>query len=145
MCSARDTHFRALTPGWHLASISSQTALGPSQDLDKQTSKWEQTSQNKKERKDKCCSPTNTPSRFMYPTYETYTCKYLLDCGIYTKGALTLKWPNQGSFNIPKLMCVCAQHTWLGKVSHKIKQTEWNAYFVWYLKTSKRRHGKVTF
>ena len=37
----------------------------------------------------------------------TYTCKYLLDCGSYTKGTLVLKWPDQGSFNIPKLMCLC--------------------------------------
>ena len=30
------------------------------------------------------------------------------------------------------------------KASHKIKQTEWNAYFDWYLEVSKIENNRVT-
>ena len=35
-------------------------------------------------------------------------------------------------------------HTQSEKDSHKIKQTEWNAYFDWYLEASKRGNDRVT-
>ena len=70
--------------------------------------------------------PTNTPAKFMYNMYGAHTCRYLVNWGIYTKGDPNLKWPNWCSFDIPKLIILHAQ---LEKASHKIKQTEWNAYF----------------
>ena len=51
------------------------------------------------------------------------------------------KWSNWGSFGIQKLIFLCTQ---LEKSSHKIKQTEWNAYFDWYLEASKRGNDRVT-
>ena len=35
-------------------------------------------------------------------------------------------------------------HTQSEKDSHKIKQTEWNAYFDWYLEASKKGNDTVT-
>lgn len=42
---------------------------------------------------------TNTPARFMYNTYGA-----LVNWRNYTEGDLNLKWPNWGSFDIPKLI-----------------------------------------
>ena len=47
---------------------------------------------------------TNIPGRFMYNTYRTHTCKYILNWRNYTKRDFNLKWPNLGSFGIPKLI-----------------------------------------
>ena len=47
---------------------------------------------------------TNTPARFMYNMYGAHTCKYLVNYRNYTKRDLNLKWPNWGSFDIPKLI-----------------------------------------
>ena len=73
--------------------------------------------------------------------YKTHTCEFLLNWGNYTEGDLNLKWPNWGSFDISKLIFWCAQ---LEKAGHKFKQTEWNAYFDWYLEDSKRGNDRVT-
>ena len=75
---------------------------------------------------------TNTPARFMYNTYRAHICKYIVNWGNYTKGALNLKWPNWGSFDIPKLILLHAQ---LEKAGH--------AYIDWYLEASKTGNYRV--
>ena len=52
---------------------------------------------------------TNTLARFMYNTYRAHTCKYIINWRNYTKKDLSLKWPNWGSFDILKLIFLCAQ------------------------------------
>ena len=52
---------------------------------------------------------TNTPARFIYNKYGAHTCKYLVNWENYTKSNLNLKWPNWGSFDIPKLVLLHAQ------------------------------------
>ena len=52
---------------------------------------------------------TNTLARFMYNMYRAHTCKYLVNYRNYTKRDLNLKWPNWGSFDIPRLIFLHAQ------------------------------------
>ena len=73
---------------------------------------------------------TNTPARFMY---RAHTCKYLVNWRNYTERDRNLKWPNWGSFDIPKLIFL---HTQLEKASH--------ACFDWYLGPSKRGNDRGT-
>ena len=65
--------------------------------------------------------------------YKTYTCKFLLIWGNYTKRDPNQKWPNWSSFDIPKLIFTGTE---LEKAGHNVKQTGWNAYFDWYLEAS---------
>lgn len=51
-----------------------------------------------------------------------------------TKNNLKLQWPLWGTFDLPKLIFL---RTKLEDHSSKIKQTEWDAYFNWYLEASK--------
>ena len=76
---------------------------------------------------------SNTPARLMYNTYRTHACKYLVNWENYTKSDLNLKWPNWGSFDIPKLILLHAQ---LEKAGH--------AYIDWYLEASKTGNYRVT-
>ena len=69
----------------------------------------------------------------MYNTHRAHTRKYLVNWRNYTERNLTLKWPNWGSFDIPKLLFLRAQ---LEKPCH--------AYLDWYLEASKRGNGRVT-
>ena len=73
---------------------------------------------------------TNTLARFMYNTYRAHTCKYLINWRNYTKRDLNLKWPNWGSFDILKLIFLCAQ---LEKAGHALVS-----------KTSKTGNDRVT-
>ena len=75
-------------------------------------------SQNQKGGASESQPPTNTPAKFMYNMYGVHTCKYLVNWGIYTKGDPNLKWPNWGSFCIPKLIFLLAK---LEKAGHKIR------------------------
>ena len=52
-----------------------------------------------------------------------------------TKDNLPLQWSKWGTFDLPKLVYLHAQ--WK-KADYKITQTEWEAYFHWYLEASKR-------
>ena len=83
-------------------------------------------SQNQKGGASESQPPTYTLAKFMYNMYRVHTCKHLVNWGTYTKADPNLKWPNWGSFCIPKLIFLLAQ---LEKAGCKIKQTEWNAYF----------------
>ena len=76
---------------------------------------------------------TNTAARFLYNTYGAHTCKYQVNWKNYTKRDLNLKWPNWRSFDISKLIFLCAQ---LEKAGH--------AYFDWYIEASKRGNDRVT-
>ena len=76
---------------------------------------------------------SNIPARFMSNAYGTGICKDLINWGNYTKRVLNLKWPNWGSFDIPKLLFLCAQ---LENASC--------ACFDWYLEASKRGNNRVT-
>ena len=69
----------------------------------------------------------------MYNTYRVHTCKYLVDWRNHTKRDLNLKWPNQGSFDILKLILLCIQSE---KPGH--------AHFDCYLDASKRGNDRVT-
>ena len=69
---------------------------------------------------------TNTPARFTSNTHGAHICKYLVNWRNYTKRDLNLKWPNWGSFDIPKLTFL---HTQLEKAGR--------VYFDWYLEASK--------
>ena len=46
-----------------------------------------------------------------------------------------------GCIDIPEMTFLYAE---LEKAGHKIKQTEWNAYFDWYPEVSKRGNDRVT-
>ena len=76
---------------------------------------------------------SNTPARLMYNTYRAHACKYLVNWENYTKSNLNLKWPNWGSFDIPKLIFLHAQ---LEKVGH--------AYIDWCLEASKTGNYRAT-
>ena len=75
---------------------------------------------------------TNTPARFIY-IHRAHTCKYLVNWRNYTKRDLNLTWPDWVSFDITKLIYLCAQ---LEKASR--------AYFDWYLEASKTANDRVT-
>ena len=77
----------------------------------------------------------------MYSTYKAHTCKYLVNWGNYTKGELNLNGQIEVLLIFQKLLFLHAQ---LKKAGRKIKQTEWNAYFDWYLEASKRGNDRVT-
>ena len=51
----------------------------------------------------------------MYNMYGAGICKDLVNWGNYTERVLNLKWPNWGSFDIPKLVSLCPR---LEKASH---------------------------
>ena len=106
--------------------------------------KWE--IESLKQRKEGCQKtnlrlPANTPARFIYSTYGAHSYKYLLTWENYTKVDLNLIWLNWVSFDIPKFIFL---HTPLEKAGCKIKQTEWNVYFDWYLGASKRGNARAT-
>ena len=77
---------------------------------DKFNLKWE-TEFLKKRNKGVSDQPlTNTPSRFTSNTHGAHICKYLVNWRNYTKRDLNLKWPNWGSFDIPKLIFFFCVH-----------------------------------
>ena len=101
---------------------------------DKFSSKWETESfKNRNTWVSESQPLTNTPARFMYNMCGAHTCNYLVNWRNYTRRELNLKWPNWGSFDIPKLIFLHAQ---LEKACH--------AYFEWFLEASKRGNDRVT-
>ena len=84
---------------------------------DKFSLKWETESFNRNTGVSESQPLTNTLARFMYNTYRAHTCKYLINWRNYTKRDLNLKWPKWGSFDILKLIFLCAQ---LEKAGHAL-------------------------
>ena len=77
---------------------------------DKFSLKWETESLKNRNKGVSESQPlTNTPARILYSMYGAHTCKYLVNWRNYTKRDLNLKWPNWGSFDILKLIFLCAQ------------------------------------
>ena len=102
--------------------------------IDKFSLKWETESlKNRNEGVSEGRPLTNTLARFMYNTYGAHTCKFLVNWRNYTKRDLNLKWPNWGSFDMPKLIFLHAQLEKAGCV-----------YFDWYLEASKIGNDRVT-
>ena len=85
--------------------------------------------------------PSGTPAGFMYNMHGGDTCNCLRKWENFTEDNLSLKWSKCGMLNLPKLVYLHAQ---LEKAIYKIKQTEWEAYFKWYLEDSKHGNDKMT-
>ena len=78
----------------------------------------------------------------MFKSYSPGSCRYLAKWQNFTKNSLELQWSLQGTFQLDEITHL---RNALESKGSQVEQTEWDAYFNWYVEAFKSHHdSKIT-